>query len=115
MREWSMKVFVLDQDGNQHPADVFQKVVYNLHPTFENPVQSWSPPFTPSTLLLSSSNIICQTHSFHGTAVPLQQRRMGRIRNRHRPLHDREDQTHPHHPRPQLPEGGVRVHTQRHI
>lgn len=43
MREWSMKVFVLDQDGNQHPADVFQKVVYNLHPTFENPVQSWYP------------------------------------------------------------------------
>jgi transcription initiation factor TFIID/TFIIF subunit len=40
MREWSLKVFLLDEDGNERPADVFTKVVYNLHPTFENPVQS---------------------------------------------------------------------------
>lgn len=44
MREWSMKVFILDQEGNEHPADVFQKVVYNLHPTFENPVQTFTEP-----------------------------------------------------------------------
>jgi transcription initiation factor TFIID/TFIIF subunit len=40
MREWSMKVFMVDEDGNERSADVFTKVVYNLHPTFENPVQS---------------------------------------------------------------------------
>ncbi|KAI1059802.1 hypothetical protein LB506_008746 [Fusarium annulatum] len=40
MREWSLKVFLLDEDGNERPADVFTKVVYNLHPTFDNPVQS---------------------------------------------------------------------------
>jgi hypothetical protein len=40
MREWSLKVFMVDEDGNERPADVFTKVVYNLHPTFENPVQS---------------------------------------------------------------------------
>lgn len=38
-----MRLFILDEDGNERPADVFTKVVYNLHPTFENPVQSkWS-------------------------------------------------------------------------
>ncbi|KAF4454746.1 transcription initiation factor TFIID/TFIIF subunit [Fusarium austroafricanum] len=47
MREWSLKVFLLDEDGNERPADVFTKVVYNLHPTFENPVQSFTKaPFT---------------------------------------------------------------------
>jgi transcription initiation factor TFIID/TFIIF subunit len=47
MREWSLKVFMVDEDGNERPADVFTKVVYNLHPTFENPVQSFTkPPFT---------------------------------------------------------------------
>ncbi|KAF5005301.1 hypothetical protein FDECE_8237 [Fusarium decemcellulare] len=40
MREWSLKVFLLDEEGNERPADVFHKVVYNLHPTFENPTQS---------------------------------------------------------------------------
>ncbi|KAF4994125.1 hypothetical protein FGRMN_6040 [Fusarium graminum] len=40
MREWSLKVFLVDEDGNERPADVFTKVVYNLHPTFENPVQT---------------------------------------------------------------------------
>jgi transcription initiation factor TFIID/TFIIF subunit len=40
MREWSMKIYLVDQDGTEKPADVFTKVVYNLHPTFENPVQS---------------------------------------------------------------------------
>lgn len=46
MREWSLKLFLLDEEGNERPADVFTKVVYNLHPTFENPVQSkfWFPP-----------------------------------------------------------------------
>lgn len=47
MREWSLKLFLLDEDGNERPADVFTKVVYNLHPTFENPVQTFTkPPFT---------------------------------------------------------------------
>lgn len=46
MRQWSLKLFLLDEEGNERPADVFTKVVYNLHPTFENPVQSklWSLP-----------------------------------------------------------------------
>ncbi|KAJ2979070.1 hypothetical protein NQ176_g3468 [Zarea fungicola] len=41
MREWTLRLHLLDEDGNEHPGDVFTKVVYNLHPTFENPVQCW--------------------------------------------------------------------------
>jgi transcription initiation factor IIF auxiliary subunit len=42
MRKWSVNIFILDEDGEQHTADCFQRVVYNLHPSFENPVQSTS-------------------------------------------------------------------------
>lgn len=47
MREWSLKIYLLDESGNEQPADVFTKVVYNLHPTFENPHQTFTKaPFT---------------------------------------------------------------------
>lgn len=42
MRQWSLQLHLLDEEGNERPADVFTKVVYHLHPTFENPVQSKS-------------------------------------------------------------------------
>jgi transcription initiation factor TFIID/TFIIF subunit len=46
MREWSLRIHILDEDGNERPADVFTKVVYHLHPTFENPTQTFTkPPF----------------------------------------------------------------------
>ncbi|KAH8668598.1 transcription initiation factor IIF-like protein [Xylariales sp. PMI_506] len=46
MKEWSVRLYVLDQDGNEHPATCFQKVTYNLHPSFENPNQTFTdPPF----------------------------------------------------------------------
>ncbi|KAJ2893032.1 hypothetical protein MKZ38_009125 [Zalerion maritima] len=48
MKEWSIEIFVLDEEGNEHPAKCFTRVVYNLHPSFENPVQSEAfhePPF----------------------------------------------------------------------
>ncbi len=40
MREWSIRLYMVDDAGNEHPADCFNKVVYNLHPSFANPVQS---------------------------------------------------------------------------
>ena len=40
MKEWTIELYILDQDGNERPARCFTKVVYNLHPSFENPVQS---------------------------------------------------------------------------
>ncbi|KAK2070091.1 hypothetical protein P8C59_004620 [Phyllachora maydis] len=46
MREWTIEVYILDQDGKEHPAKCFQKAVYNLHPSFEVPVQTFTePPF----------------------------------------------------------------------
>ncbi|CAJ2506822.1 Uu.00g080080.m01.CDS01 [Anthostomella pinea] len=47
MKEWKVNVYMLDQDGNEHPANCFIKAVYNLHPSFENPHQTFTePPFT---------------------------------------------------------------------
>ncbi|EFX03187.1 transcription initiation factor subunit [Grosmannia clavigera kw1407] len=46
MKEWTVEVYVLDESGKERPARCFQKVVYNLHPSFENPVQTFhEPPF----------------------------------------------------------------------
>ena len=40
MRKWSVQVMLLDGNDAEHEADVFNKVVYNLHPSFPDPVQS---------------------------------------------------------------------------
>lgn len=47
MRKWNLRLYLLDEEGNERPADVFTKVVYHLHPTFENPDQSTIWPITP--------------------------------------------------------------------
>ena len=54
MRAWTIKLFLVDEQGNEHPADCFNKVVYHLHPSFENPDQSKypkprSPPAPPTS------------------------------------------------------------------
>ena len=46
MKEWTVEVYILDEAGKEKPARCFQKVVYNLHPSFEDPVQTFhEPPF----------------------------------------------------------------------
>jgi transcription initiation factor IIF auxiliary subunit len=40
MKSWNIEVFLLDEAGNEKPASCFTKVVYNLHPSFLNPIQS---------------------------------------------------------------------------
>jgi transcription initiation factor TFIID/TFIIF subunit len=46
MKEWTIEVYILDQNGEEHPARCFTKVVYNLHPSFANPIQTFTePPF----------------------------------------------------------------------
>ncbi|KAK0646643.1 transcription initiation factor IIF-like protein [Cercophora newfieldiana] len=46
MKEWTVEIYVLDQDGKEKPAKCFTKVVYHLHPSFENPDQTFTePPF----------------------------------------------------------------------
>lgn len=44
MKEWTIEIYLLDEEGNEHPARCFNKVVYHLHPSFDNPVQSTSYP-----------------------------------------------------------------------
>ncbi|KAK6851845.1 hypothetical protein PG990_015022 [Apiospora arundinis] len=47
MKEWNVKIFLTDAEGNEHPANCFTKVTYNLHPSFANPNQTFTePPFT---------------------------------------------------------------------
>ena len=40
MKSWNIEVYMLDEMGNEKPANCFTKVTYNLHPSFENPIQS---------------------------------------------------------------------------
>lgn len=59
MKEWTIEVYILDQNGEEHPARCFTKVVYNLHPSFANPIQSmyqtWPPcPFRAFFFLAST-------------------------------------------------------------
>ena len=40
MRKWSIEIWLLDERGNDVPANCFEKAVYNLHPSFEKNRQS---------------------------------------------------------------------------
>lgn len=42
MRAWSIEIWLLDENGNEVTADVFEKATYNLHPSFEKPRQGMS-------------------------------------------------------------------------
>lgn len=42
MKSWNIEVYILDEMGNEKPANAFTKVTYNLHPSFANPTQSES-------------------------------------------------------------------------
>ncbi|KAK9464472.1 yeats family-domain-containing protein [Lipomyces arxii] len=37
MRKWSVKVSLVGPNGEELPANIFDKVTYRLHPTFQNP------------------------------------------------------------------------------
>lgn len=39
MREWSIRLVLLDDKGNEVPANIFDKVTFKLHPTFANPTR----------------------------------------------------------------------------
>ncbi|PWY84959.1 putative Ran-specific GTPase-activating protein 1 [Aspergillus heteromorphus CBS 117.55] len=47
LRSWSIEVYVVNEHGDQIPANVFDKVTYTLHPSFgERAVQTFkNPPF----------------------------------------------------------------------
>jgi transcription initiation factor IIF auxiliary subunit len=46
MKEWTVEIYIIDQDGKEKPAKCFTKAVYHLHPSFDNPDQTFTePPF----------------------------------------------------------------------
>jgi transcription initiation factor IIF auxiliary subunit len=46
MKEWTIEIYVLDEAGKEHSANAFVKAVYHLHPSFDNPDQTFTqPPF----------------------------------------------------------------------
>jgi len=47
MKSWNIEIFLLDEHNNEKPASCFTKAVYNLHPSFANPVQSMPYTFEP--------------------------------------------------------------------
>lgn len=40
MRQWSIQIMMLDQAGNEIPANIVDRVTYTLHPTFANPTRT---------------------------------------------------------------------------
>ena len=40
MKKWNIEIYLLDEHGNEKPANCFTKATYNLHPSFAQPVQS---------------------------------------------------------------------------
>ena len=39
MRAWSVEIYIEGPDGSNLPANMFDSVTYNLHPTFPKPTQ----------------------------------------------------------------------------
>lgn len=77
MRQWSLRLFLLDEDGNERPGDVFTKVVYNLHPTFENPTQSESHLSFHDPVPSFETILTLSTFSLHEAPLHLLQRGLG--------------------------------------
>ncbi|SCU82772.1 LADA_0C07866g1_1 [Lachancea dasiensis] len=47
LREWKVEIWMLNTDGEEIAANIFEKCVYHLHPTFPNPIRvETRPPFT---------------------------------------------------------------------
>jgi transcription initiation factor TFIID/TFIIF subunit len=40
MRSWNIEIWLLDEQGNEVLPTVYEKAVYNLHPSFEKNKQS---------------------------------------------------------------------------
>lgn len=46
MRQWSIEITMLNEQGEEITALILDKVTYTLHPTFANPVRTLKlPPF----------------------------------------------------------------------
>jgi transcription initiation factor IIF auxiliary subunit len=56
LRSWSIEIYLVNEHGEQVPANVFDKVTYTLHPSFgDRAVQSTSLPLPPCYQILVTS------------------------------------------------------------
>lgn len=42
VRQWNLELVLLNEEGQEVPASIFEKVVYHLHPTFANPNRTFT-------------------------------------------------------------------------
>lgn len=71
MKKWNIEIFLLDEHGNEKPANCFTKATYNLHPSFLKPVQSI---YSYTSIL---KYLLMIARSFQHGALPMRERRMG--------------------------------------
>ena len=63
MREWSIKIYQLNEHGEEIPANIYSKVTYHLHESFKSrAIQSR---FEVSAIC----ELMFTAHSFHCAAV----------------------------------------------
>lgn len=77
MKLWNIEVFLLDEQENEHPAKVFTKAVYNLHPSFKNPTQSKSLFLLLLPTYFAKGSFLTSILSIPFSTFPLRERRLG--------------------------------------
>jgi hypothetical protein len=58
MRKWNIEIWLLNEAGEEVQADVFDKVVYELHPSFAKPKQSMFLTFSRRFSVFQSSGTV---------------------------------------------------------
>ena len=81
MRKWSIKIFLLDEHGDETAANVFSSAEYVLHESFGDRARQGT-----HSLSLYTSLILTNLSQKRST-IPHLRRRLGRIRNAHQPAH----------------------------
>ena len=71
MKLWSIEIVLLDQEGKDVEANLFSKVVYNLHPSFQNPTQSKSSIPASCACVAARANIHFQHSPTHHSAAKM--------------------------------------------
>lgn len=56
MRKWSIEVYLTTESQDLIPANVYEKVTFELHPTFKNPKRSKSQ--EPLTGLIFADHVV---------------------------------------------------------
>lgn len=68
MRSWSIEIWLLNEQGEEVPATVFEKATYRLHPSFEKrAVQSKT---TPDPHKRWGNDLLILFHSREEASVP---------------------------------------------